>query len=477
VFYGSGGLNPAQVLAGGQSFVRGKAKYVPLPHRAQYVMDMRKKKIIILGLCIGCVALAVYLGFLADREIPPFEISKVYSLPLSEDEKIDVRYVMAVDLTGNGWKEILMSYDAYSYEEQTIEGALTVVISYKEARMVVFSSNTTGDFQKLWEYNSGLTRQTAATGDFDGDGKLDVVVGGFELENADVFPPLGTSVVEVLLQEDGSFDKVFSSNIPEFVGPGSIVANDFDGDGGTDFVVGGLAVESDSPYHAYLFHNESGGNFTMSPIALREGIVVEDMWKADVNNDGSSDLIIHTLDFDDETYSIILLLNDGRGEFEVQELDVSVDSMIIEDFTEKRYPDIIYTKIDQSGDKVYFLKNDQGEFAEPKPIDIPSEGRIVGMISAGFNNDNTLDILLLERCVEFEEEKLERDIIGHLFLIEEGPQGELSFTRKWSHKFLDGEEISSKNAAVAADINNDGWIDLILVSEEGEVYLPLNKHT
>jgi hypothetical protein len=29
----------------------------------------------------------------------------------------------------------------------------------------------------------------------------------------------------------------------------------------------------------------------------------------------------------------------------------------------------------------------------------------------------------------------------------------------------------------AADIDNDGWIDLILVSVEGEVYLALNKHT
>jgi len=446
------------------------------------MMDMRKKKkIIILALCTGIIAfLAVYLGFFADRETPPFEISKVYSLPLGEDEKIDVRYVTAVDLTGDGRKEVLMSYDIYSYEEQMIEGTLNFTARYKEAKMLVFSSDGAGNFQKSWEYGSGLTRQTAATGDFDGDGKPDMVAGGYELENADVFPPLGTSMVEVLLhEENGAFYNIFSSAIPEFFGPGSIVTGDFNGSGRADFVVGGLAVENGSPYHVYLFRNEGGGNFTMSPIALREGIVVEDMWRADINNDGSPDLIIHTLDFNDETYSIILLLNDGRGEFEFRELDVSVDSMVIEDFTANGYPDIIYTELTQTGSEVYFLRNDQGEFAEPKPIDIPSEGWIVGMISADFNNDNTQDVLLLERYVEFREdlERFETDIIGHLLLIEKSTEGELSFTREWSQKFLEGKEISSKHAAVAVDINDDGLIDLILVSGEGEVYVASNKHT
>jgi len=441
----------------------------------------KKKKIIILGLCIGFVALlAVYLGLFAGRETPQFEISKVYSLSLGEDDKIDVRYAAAVDLAGDGRKEVLMSYDLYSVEEQMIEGTLYLTTHYKEAKVVVFSSNTTGDFQKLWEYSSGLTRQTAATGDFDDDGKFDVVVGGYELESADVFPPVGTSTVEVLFQEDGSFDKVFSSNIPEFLGPGSIVTGDFDGDGRMDFVVSGLAVESESPYHAYLFHNEGGGNFTMSPIALREGIVVEDMWKADINSDGSSDLIIRALDFDDDTYSLILLLNDGRGEFEFRELDVSVDLVIIEDFTGDGYPDIIYTDVTQAGNEVYFLRNDQGEFVEPSPIDIRGGGGwLDAMIAGDFNNDGALDVILLERSAEFREDlgSVETSLIGHLFLMEQSTEGELSFTPEWSQKFLEEKDISPEYAAVAADINDDGWIDLILVSGEGEVYLTLNQHT
>jgi hypothetical protein len=445
------------------------------------VMDMRKKKkIIILGLCIGFVVfLAVYLGLFAGRETPPFEISKVYSLPLGENEEASVRRVIVSDLTGDGQKEVLISYDVASYEEGEVEGEITAMLSFKEARMVILSSAEVGDLQKLWEYDAGLIRQTAAIGDFDGDSKLDVVVGGM-IENIGDSPQSVTSRIEVLLQrEDSSFGKVFSSNIPQFIGLGFIETGDLDGDGKTDFVISGLAVESESPYHACLLHNEGVGNFTMSPIALKEGIVVEGMWKSDTNNDGWSDLVISALDWNNETYSMISLLNNGRGEFELRELDVSLDMLVIEDFTGNVYPDIIYTKADQSGDKVYFLRNEQGEFAEPSSIDVLSGKIIAGMVSADFNNDNTPDVLFFEPHVEFREdlERFEISLIGHLLLIEEDVEREFSSTWEWSQKFLEGKSISSKYATVAADINDDEWIDLVLVSRKGEVYLALNQQT
>lgn len=443
-------------------------------------MDMRKKKkIIILGLCIGFVALlAVYLGLFVGRETSPFEVSKVYSLSLGEGEKVDVRYVTAVDLTGEGRMVVLMSYDVYSVEEKMIEGTLTITNHYEEAKVVVFSSNTTGDSQKSWEYNSGLTRQTIAVGDLDGDGKLDIVIGGFKLENMDE-PALITSEVEVLLQEDGSFDKVFSSNIPEFL-PGSIVTGDFDEDGRTDFVVSGLALESESPYHAYLFHNDGGGDFTMFPIALRKGIVVENMWKVDINGDGPLDLVIQAIELDNGSHSLILLFNDGRAEFEFRELDVPVVSMVIGDFTGDGYPDILYTKTDQLGESVYFVRNDQGEFAEPSPIDMRGGGGWLDAIIAGdFNNDGALDVILVERSAEFREDlgRLETSLIGHLFLGEHRTEGELSFGRERPQKFLEENDISPECSAVAADVNDDGWIDLILVSGEGQVCLGSNQCT
>jgi len=448
-------------------------------------MDMRKKKkIIILGLCIGFVVLlAVYLGLFANRGTAPFEISKVYSLPLGENEEAFVRRVIVSDLAGDGRKDVLISYDLASYVEQEVEGETTVVLSFEEARMVILSSDTAGDFQKSWEYSSGLTRQTVAMRDLDGDGKLDLVVGGFKVENEED-PASIYSRVEVLVQrENCSFDKVFSTDIPQFIAA-SLAVGEFVQNGRTSFVVGGCASGNESPYHVYLFRNEGGGNFTMFPIALRERLIADDMWGADIDGDGYLDLVIHATDLNNETYPIMLLRNDGKGGFEFQEPGVLagiafVNPAVIGNFTGNTYPDIIYTKTDQLGDKAYFLKNEQGEFTEPKPIDILGEEEIAGIISADFNNDGAPDVILLESSVEFKEdlEKFETSVIGHLILIEKGPEGELSFTRKWSHKFLEGGDISSKDAVTVADINDDGWIDLILMSKEGEVYLALNKHT
>ena len=441
-------------------------------------MSKKKRRIMAAGLVVGLiVSLSVYFGLLADRGTPPFDAKAVYSLSVAQGENVDARYATAADFNGDGRKEVLVSYDVYFYEQQMTEGGVHITINSKEGKLEIFSRNATGDFQELWEYDSGLTRQTAATGDFNGDGRPDIVVGGFKVENVDAFPPSDTSLVEVLLQEgDGAFYKAFSSEIPAFFGPGSIVAGDFDGDDRIDFVLGGLAVGSESTWHAYLFHNGGAGDFAMSPIALRKGIIVQDMWKADINDDGSLDLVIQATDLGSQINSIILLSNDGRGEFGFQELAVPADSMIIEDFAGDGYPDILYTESEQSGDKVYFLPNDKGESAEPEPVAVPSEGRITGMVYAEFDNDNTLALLLLESRVEFSEEEAQINLIEHLFLIKKSAEGGLSFTPKWSHGLLVGEDISSGHGLIATDINNDGRSDLILISGGGQVYLALNRH-
>lgn len=440
----------------------------------------RKRRLVALGLGAALIiSLSVYFGPLVHREAYSFESKTVYSLPLGENEEASIRRVIVSDLTGDGRNDILISYDVASYDQQEVEGDITTVLSFKEARMVILSANTTGDFQKSWEYGSGLTRQTVAVGDFDGDGKLDLVVGGFKTENEEDRTSI-YSRVEVLLQEEnGSFDNILSTDIPQFV-LGSLTVGEFIHNGRTSFVVGGCPSGNSSPYQVYLFRNEGGGNFTMSPIAFSKGIAVEDMWEADINSDGYPDLVIDAHDLDSKTYPIMLLLNDGHSGFEWQEPGVLagvpfIDPLVIQDFTGDNYPDIMYAKSDANGSEVYLVRNMGGKLAGAEPVGIQTEGWIVGMVSAGFNNDNALDVLILESRVEFREERYETNIVGHAILIKKSPEGGLSFTQKWSYEFLEDGDISPKYAVAATDVDDDGSTDLILVSLRGEVRLALNS--
>jgi hypothetical protein len=202
------------------------------------------------------------------------------------------------------------------------------------------------------------------------------------------------------------------------------------------------------------------------------------MWKADINSDGSPDLIIRALDFDDDTYSLILLLNDGRGEFQLRELDVPVYLTVIEDFIGDGYTDIMYTETDQLADKIYFLRNSQGEFVDSSSIDILSGGGwLDAMIAGDFNNDGALDVILLVRSARFigDSEEIETSLMGYMFMIEQSTEGELSFTPESSQKFPEENGLLPAYSAVSADINDDRWIDIIIVSGKGEVYLALSQ--
>lgn len=442
---------------------------------------MRKKRsILVVGLCIVFVVfLVVYLGSSADdEESPSFEIIRVYSLPISENEEVCVRRVIVSDLTGDGRNEVLISYDIASRVEQRIEGKTVVSVSYEEARTLILQSDAAGNLQKLWEYNAGLTRQTVAIGDFGGHGKVDIVVGGFELENQEEPTSSAISRVEVLRQEDGGFVEVFSSHISGLFGPGDIVTGDFDGDGKTDFIVGGLALEDESPYQAYLFRNDDGEGFTMSPIAVSEMVILGDMWKADVDNDGSLDLMITALDRVSETRSMIVLLNDGRGEFESRVIDVSPSLMVIEDFAGDGYPDIFYTQETQTRCEGYLLRNQQGEYGQPTLIIVGKERWFSAIVTGDFNSDGTPDLILLESRVEFSEDigGFEASLMGHLLLIEVNEEGELFSEHAWSHRFIEGMDISSGQARAVADISGNGRNDLILISQDGGIYLALNQH-
>jgi PKD repeat protein len=135
-----------------------------------------------------------------------------------------------------------------------------------------------------------------ATADFNGDGKLDLVVTDFSTSDVELFPGNG----------DGTFG---TATILPLVGAGStpqsIVAADFNGDGKPDFAVANrLSNDVD------VFLNNGTGSFTGTSYAVGNspgGIAV-----ADLTGDGKLDIAVG--DFGSGDVSV--LVNSGGGAFQ-----------------------------------------------------------------------------------------------------------------------------------------------------------------
>lgn len=199
--------------------------------------------------------------------------------------------------------------------------------------------------------------QMAAVGDFNGDGKPDVVVtdgvnsrlGAFLNDGngsllTGVFLPLGSSASSVWLADfngDGHLD-ILAATFPKlqilfgdgkggFAAPvniplsgipttGPTVVADFNGDGFADIA---FAYASPNPTVAILFGDGHGG-FSLAPphlIAIQssKGRAPLSLTVVDANNDGLPDLVINTGGINIEANSF-LSFNDGKGGFITSQL-------------------------------------------------------------------------------------------------------------------------------------------------------------
>ncbi|HXM37483.1 MAG TPA: VCBS repeat-containing protein [Gemmatimonadales bacterium] len=136
----------------------------------------------------------------------------------------------------------------------------------------------------------------AAFFDANGDGRLDlyVVSGGNE------FSEMAPALEDRLYEGDGhgGFRKT-AGQLPPLYGSGSrVAAGDFDGDGHVDLFVGGRVVPGhygiDPP--STLLHNDGHGHFTdvtqeVAPELANVGMVTDALW-IDVDRDGRLDLVV-----------------------------------------------------------------------------------------------------------------------------------------------------------------------------------------
>jgi len=162
------------------------------------------------------------------------------------------------DLNGDGWPDV------------------AVINSF--AGVNIFLGNGDGTFQAGVSYPAGVLPWQIAFGDFNNDGKLDIVV--TNINNVNI---TSTSVNVLMGNGDGTFAPAVS--YATAAGPAYVATGDFNGDGATD-----LAVVTGSGVSVLLGHGDGSFaapvNYTLSqpgPLLVR-----------DLNGDGIADIAVVT---------------------------------------------------------------------------------------------------------------------------------------------------------------------------------------
>jgi hypothetical protein len=238
-----------------------------------------------------------------------------------------------------------------------------------------------GTFQKpsagLGDFTLEKPIVDMVSGDFNGDGKLDLAVDNYDYSNI-------TNKVTILLGNgDGTFraPTTFSTGFDQI---SSMVAGDFDGDGKLDLALaGGEGV--------IVLLNNGNGTF-QAPVQYAAGLFPVSLVAGDFNGDGRLDLATANYGSND----VAILLNEGHGVFQpARQYPVGSASgyLVAGDFNRDGRLDLVVDSVSQFNISV-LVGNGDGTFQRPQSF---SDGNSVGAMVAGdFDGDGQLDLAVAD---------------------------------------------------------------------------------
>ena len=176
---------------------------------------------------------------------------------------------------------------------------------------LIYINNGSGSYAIGGTHSIVPVRSNAdvAIADVNGDGTLDVIVTGWDGITA------GTRVIELQTNNgSGTFTKVTTGVPFTAVNEGALRFADVDSDNDMDLLI--VGKENGGTEISELFINNGSGSFTKDATAstLFKGAKAADAEFADVNGDGSVDLLIAGFNTDDGKF-VELYTNNGSGVF------------------------------------------------------------------------------------------------------------------------------------------------------------------
>ncbi|MBS0246862.1 MAG: VCBS repeat-containing protein [Proteobacteria bacterium] len=181
----------------------------------------------------------------------------------------------------------------------TGDGKIDIATVDSGNRIAVLTGNGNGGFlggSSAIFTNTGLPLTSAAAGHFDGNSTIDIAVGSFNNGQGGVTVYSGNG--------DGTFATGTTLNNGN-VGVTDVITADFNGDGHLDIAAAGRAANK-----IYVYLGDGNGGFSTA-VSYQTGTTPYRLAAADLNGDGKADIVTAN----GATNTVSVLLNNGDGTF------------------------------------------------------------------------------------------------------------------------------------------------------------------
>ncbi len=289
-----------------------------------------------------------------------------------------------------------------------------------------------GTLSKIADYptgGGGASSVRSITGDFNGDGKLDVVL--INQNTNTLYPWFNNGV--------GGFTAGPTTGLGASVG--SAIEGDFDGDGDLD-----IAVANNVATSVTIYFNNGAGNFIAGgATTVMGGVGLGNLLSADFDSDGDLDMMAYITSIG----QCSVLLNNGNGSnFSSQILspNIGVNSILLGlkpgDYDSDGDPDVLVRNT-MTGTLTVWVNDHSGGFTSGGIVAAPGSN-LAAVGAADLNGDNDLDLVAVY------------DNTVQVFF----GGGGTTFGGANTYAFPSVGDAAGGNSVTLADFDGDGSIDI-----------------